>query len=296
MRECIYCGRQLEKGEVCNCAMSVAKRREKEQAKQAESQGTKKDTKNEERAREKKEKERDKQKRRNEKEQAREAKRAARQARQYNGASYKAQAKTSLGEVWRIFKEFLRSPIETVINPGTMSVSVIMIFVIIEGMIGGLCTFSVISGASRGPIRLLGNLMGFSGVQGYNTVLGWIASACSGAVAGIVIFFIATGIFYFINKWVFKEFTPYWDFSRRFSLVAIPFTIIGAVGVLLGFFSQTTFAVLMIVGLVGTVVLTYEILRSAWYSKSAAKVMYAMLVGIFLFIMISLYIVRISLI
>lgn len=296
MRECIYCGRQLEKGEVCNCAMSVAKRREKEQAKQAESQGTKKDTKNEERAREKKEKERDKQKRRNEKEQAREAKRAARQARQYNGTSYKAQAKTSLGEVWRIFKEFLRSPIETVINPGTMSVSVIMIFVIIEGMIGGLCTFSVISGASRGPVRLLGNLMGFSGVQGYNTVLGWIASACSGAVAGIVIFFIATGIFYFINKWVFKEFTPYWDFSRRFSLVAIPFTIIGAVGVLLGFFSQTTFAVLMIVGLVGTVVLTYEILRSAWYSKSAAKVMYAMLVGIFLFLMISLYIVRISLI
>lgn len=294
MRECIYCGRQLEKGEVCNCAMSVAKRREKEQSKQAE--GQKNGTKNEERSREKKEKERDKQKRRNEKEQAREAKRAARQARQYSTNSYKAQAKTSLGDVWCIFKEFLRSPIETVINPGNMSVSVIMIFVIIEGMIGGLCAFSVVSGASRGPVRLLGNLMGFSGMQGYNTVLGWIASACSGAVAGIVVFFIATGIFYFINKWVFKEFTPYWDFSRRFSLVAIPFTIIGAVGVLLGFFSQTTFAVLMIVGLVGTVVLTYEILRSAWYSKSAAKVMYAMLVGIFLFLMISLYIVRISLV
>ena len=30
MRECIYCGRSLEKGEQCTCAVSVAKRMAKE--------------------------------------------------------------------------------------------------------------------------------------------------------------------------------------------------------------------------------------------------------------------------
>lgn len=298
MRECIYCGRQLEKGEVCNCAMSVAKRREREAARKAEEPNSKKKSKANEKTHKKEEKARARQDERNAKERAREARKNARRAnRMYGGFSntaYKAQAKSSFGDVWRIFKAFLRSPIVTVMNPGQMSVSVIMIFVIIEGMIGGLSVYSVISGASRGPVRLLGNLMGFSGARGYNTVLGWIASAFSGAVGGIVVFLLCSGIFYFINKWIFKQLTPYWEFSKRFSLAAIPVSIIGAVGVILGFFSQTTFAVLMIVGLVGTVVLVYEILRSAWYSSSAAKTLYAMLGGIFVFLMIALYIVRIS--
>lgn len=297
MRECIYCGRQLEKGEVCTCAMSVAKRREREAARKAAEPKDEKKAKAEEKDRKKAEKERAKQKEKAEKERMREARRNARRSSNmygnYGGA-YKSKAKNALGEVWRLFRSFLRSPIETVMNPGEMSVSTIMIFVIIEGMIGGLSAFSVISGASRGPVRLLGNLMGFSGAQGYNTVAGWIASAFSGAVGGIVVFLLCSGIFYFINKWIFRQLTPYWEFSKRFSLAAIPVSIIGAVGVILGFFSQTTFAVLMIVGLVGTVVLIYEILRSAWYSSSAAKTMYAMLGGIFIFLMIALYIVRIS--
>ena len=296
MRECIYCGRQLEKGEVCDCAMSVAKRREREAAKKAEQPKSKTEQKAEKKA----EKDREKQQKREERDRERQARANARRASFARGASsygaaYGGRAKTALGDVWRIFKSFLRSPIDTVMNPGEMSVSVIMIFAIIEGMIGGLSAFSVISGASRGPIRLLGSLMGFGGVQGYNTVFGWFASAFSGAVCGIVVFLLCSGIFYFINKWVFKQFTPYWEFSKRFALAPIPVTVIGAVGVLLGFFSQTTFAVLMIVGLIGTVVLLYEILRSAWYSHSAAKTMYAMLVGMFIFLMIALYIVRISL-
>lgn len=298
MRECIYCGRQLEKGEVCTCAMSVAKRREREAARKAEEPKNEKTAKAEEKTRKKAEKEHARQREKAEKERSREARKNARRSAHmyggYAGGAYKSKAKTALGDVWRLFRSFLCSPIETVMNPGEMSVSTIMIFVMIEGMIGGLSAFSVISGASRGPVRLLGNLMGFSGVQGYNTVLGWIASAFSGAVGGIVVFLLCSGIFYFINKWIFKQLTPYWEFSKRFSLAAIPVSIIGAVGVILGFFSQTTFAVLMIVGLVGTVVLIYEILRSAWYSSSAAKTLYAMLGGMFVFLMIALYIVRIS--
>lgn len=286
MRECIYCGRQLAKGEQCTCAMSVAKRRERERREQAERPKTKAEIKAEQREKKRQEKQRIKSERIREKA----AKENARRANSYGSGINKG----AFSNVWRLFKNFIKSPIETIMNPGEMSVTEIMIFVIFEGFIAGLCTYSVVTGASRGSLRLLGNLLGFNGMNGYNYVVGWIISAISGAIGGIVTFLLYTGIFYFINKWIFKQFTPYWEFSKRFVFVAIPFTIIGAIGVLLGLFSQTTFAVLLICGGAGMVILTYEILRSMWYSKSASKTMYAMMAGLLIFMMIALYIVRIS--
>lgn len=286
MRECIYCGRQLEKGEQCTCAVSVAKRREREEREKAERPKSKADIRAEQREQKKKEKERAK----SEKIREKAARENARRANAYSGRINKG----AFSNVWRLFKSFIKSPIETIMNPGEMSVTEIMIFVIFEGFIAGLCTYSVVTGASRGSLRLLGNLLGFHGMSGYNYVFGWIISAFSGAVGGIVTFLLYTGIFYFINKWIFKQFTPYWEFSKRFVFTAIPFTIIGAIGVLLGLFSQTTFAVMLICGGAGMVILTYEILRSMWYSKSASKTMYAMMAGLLIFMMIALYIVRIS--
>lgn len=286
MRECIYCGRQLEKGEQCTCAMSVAKRRERERREQAERPKTKAEIKAEQKEKKRQEKQRVK----SEKIREKAARENARRASTYSAGINKG----AFSNVWRLFKNFIKSPIETIMNPGEMSVTEIMIFVIFEGFIAGLCTYSVVTGASRGSLRLLGNLLGFNGMNGYNYVVGWIISAISGAVGGIVTFLLYTGIFYFINKWIFKQFTPYWEFSKRFVFAAIPFTIIGAIGVLLGLFSQTTFAVLLICGGAGMVILTYEILRSMWYSKSASKTMYAMMAGLLIFMMIALYIVRIS--
>lgn len=286
MRECIYCGRQLEKGEQCTCAVSVAKRREREEKEKAERPKSKAEIKSEQREKKKRERERAKSDRIREKAARENAKRAS----AYGGGMNKG----AFANVWRLFKSFIKSPIETIMNPGEMSITEIMIFVIFEGFIAGLCTYSVVTGASRGSLRLLGNLLGFHGMDGYNYVVGWVISAFSGAVGGIVTFLLYTGIFYFINKWIFKQFTPYWEFSKRFVFAAIPFTIIGAIGVLLGLFSQTTFAVMLICGGAGMVILTYEILRSMWYSKSASKTMYAMMAGLLIFMLIALYIVRIS--
>lgn len=286
MRECIYCGRQLEKGEKCTCAMSVAKRmeREKQQSEQAASETppkSKREQKREERQQARTEKQRQKtEQRESNKKRFEEFK---------DGLN-----KNAFSNVWRLFKDFIRSPLDTVMNPGIMSKTEVLIFVIIEGIVSGLCVYSVITGASRGPLRLLGNLFGFRGVQGYNVVLGWLSSAFSGAVSGLIIFFLFTGIFYFINKSVFKQFTAYWDFARRFAFVAIPTTLIGAVGVLLGFFSQTTFAVMLLCGISGTIVLVYEILRSMWHSKSATKTIYTMMIGFFIFLLITLYIARLT--
>lgn len=294
MRECIYCGRQLEKGEQCQCASSVAKRRERE-AREAEERAAQPKSAKEKRAEardaKKRENDRKKEEKRNERERAKRA-RAAQWNNAYN--SYNGIRKNAFSNVWRQIKSFLKSPVETIMNPGDMTMAEILILVVIEGIISGWCVYSVVTGVSRGPLRLLGNLLGFRGVQGYNMVLGWGTSALSGAIGGVVSFFLYSAAFYAVSRWILKNRIPFIEFEKRFSFVAIPVTIIGAVGVILGFFSQTTFAVLLLCGLAGTVILTYEVLRSMWYSASPAKTMYSMLLGMFLFLTVALYIVRLS--
>lgn len=292
MRECIYCGRQLGKGEKCQCAMAVAKRRERE----AQNGSGQKTDSGDDKAGRKQEKQQAKEKARAEKERARENRR---QQQAYARQNMRNSARNNINKgmfrnVWQLIKNFFRSPLETVMNPGLVTKTEIFTILIIEGIIAGLCVFSIITGASRGSLRLLTSLMGFSGVAGYRLIMGWIASALSGAVTGCVVFMIYTGIFYFINKWIFKQFTPFWEFGKRLVFVGLPFTVIGAIGVLLGFFSQTTFAILLVTGLVSLVILTYEVLRSMWISHSTSKVMYSMMLGYMVFLIIFMYLIRVS--
>ena len=287
MRECIYCGKQLEKGEQCNCALSVARRN----AKKDDSPKSKADIKKEAKEKKQQEKERAREEKQRRKEEAASRNRARRTYAYNAGMNFNRNA---FSNVWYLIKCFIKSPIETVHNPSMMGWTETVILVLLEGAIAGLSIFSIITGASRGPLRLLGNLLGFRGTGGYNTIFGWIGSAFSGALGGFLMFLLYTLIFYAVNKWVLKGFTGYRDFSRRFAFVAIPVSVIGAVGVILGFFSQTTFAILLICGLTGTVALTYEILRSVWHSFSASKTMYFMMLCMFIFIMIVLYFIRLS--
>ena len=268
MRECIYCGRTLEKDEKCSCAMSVSKRMEKERESEE-----KKETKKEKRPKQKKE----------------------RKKREYNFKARNNRSFNSSGvmrELWSHFVSFIKSPIETVMNPGSMSKTVILLFAAFEGIIGGLCVYSVLSGASRGAFRFLAYLMGLGGMKGFATLKGFLLSAFAGSVSGIVIFFIYSGIFYIVNRWLFKQFTPYWEFVKRFAFAALPVSIIGAAGVILGIFSQITFASLLLCGMVGSLIITYEILRSVWYSKSPTKIMYTMMASIFVFLSVLMSFIR----
>ena len=284
MRECIYCGKQLEKGEMCSCAMSVQKRREREMNEEKTNlDENKKDTVRDDRAAKKEEK-------RRAKEEAKRAKQARRDQAKNSGTN----AKNAFAGAWRLLKDFVKSPIETIMNPVGMGISEMLILVIAEGIIGGLCAYSIVTGASRGPFSFLGNLLGFKGFSGYSVLLGWLMSAVSGAVSGLLIFFIYSGIFYLINKWIFRQFSPYKEFIKRFAFVALPMAAVGVAGIVLGMFSQRTFTTLLIAGAVGTVILTYELLRSVWYSKSASKTMLAMMIAVFIFMLAVSNIVRLS--
>lgn len=267
MRECIYCGRILEKGEKCSCAMSVARRMEKEKNQEPDQKS--------------------KQKQKQEKKQA--CKKETRDnsyKKQYTGRKMNFNAGGVFRDFINHFISFIKSPIETVMNPGPMSKGLIIMFAAFEGIILGLCTYSIMTNTLRGAFRFLGNLMGFGGMNGYSAIKGWLLSAVSGGVSGIVVFFIYSGIFYIVNRWIFKQFTPYWEFVKRFAFAALPVSLIGLIGVVLGLFSQVTFTALLLCGLIGTLIITYEILRSVWYSKSPSITIYTMMACIFVFIMV----------
>ncbi len=275
MRECIYCGRQLGVGEKCTCAMSEAKRRQK-----GEEPIINENSKDKKRA----EKEKKKQ-------EAKERRSAQREARKTQWRP-KGNMGEAFSELKRLAISFIKSPVETVMNPGYMSKTVIFLFIIIEGIIGGMCVFAVTTGAVRGPIGTLGAMMGFGGLNGYELVRGWVMSALSGAISGMVIFFVYSGVFYLVNKFIYKQFTPYWEFVKRFVFAPIPLTVIGTVGVLFGLFSYTTFLILLISGLCGVVLVTYEIIKSVWYMKSPTKTIYTMMLCIFVIITVLMSLMR----
>lgn len=287
MRECIYCGRQLEKGEMCDCAMSVAKRRAK--AENADGVNPSEDKK---RRKEEKhnEKQRQKERKQNEKDARRNQARAWRETQRQNGFDLRF----TFLEFWRLFVKFIKSPVETIMNPGEMSRSLILMFVIIEGIVGGLSVYSILTGAARGAFKFIGNIIGLNGMGGYGMIKGGILAALSSAVSGILIFFVYSGIFYIVNRWLFKQFTPYWEFVKRFVFVALPMSILGVAGVILGVLSQTTFAALLLCGAVGSLLITYEILRSVWYSKSTTVTIYTMMACIFVFVTVITDFIRIA--
>ena len=284
MRECIYCGRSLEKGEKCTCALSEAHRRAKE------SGGDENTSKSDEKAKKDAQKQAKK-----EQKQANKERRKAQRAWEKSNRT-KTIFNNNFAGVWRdfirLFVAFIKSPVETVMNPKDMKRSTAILFVVLEGVISGMSLYSVLTGAVRGPFGILGYMMGIRGMAGYNILKGYLLSALSGAVSATVMYFVYSGIFYVVNRWIFKQFTPYWEFIKRFVFAFVPFALVGAVGVVLGLFSQVIFVVLLICSLIGTVIITYEILKSVWYSKSDTKIIYTMMACIFVFLMILIYFIN----
>ena len=111
---------------------------------------------------------------------------------------------------------------------------------------------------------------------------------------GTVTGFVDVGIFFAVNKWIVRQFSPYREFIKRFAFVALPISVLGAFSIVLGLFSKTTLLLLLTCGVIGSVIITYEILRSVWYKKSPTQIMYLMMACIFIFLLISVNFIRIA--
>ncbi|MCC8169267.1 MAG: hypothetical protein LIO59_02675 [Oscillospiraceae bacterium] len=289
MRSCIYCGRELEKGEVCMCPQSVARRAKRTNT---ESEKTTENSKSKNTV--------------NTDEQNRTTyktgytKKQSKAARAWNRYKARRESRRTINTdgMFKSFvsfvRSFIKSPVDKIINPPNIGKGMMLTIAALQGAVTWLCLYFVYTGASRSAFSVLGSVLGFGGIAGYSSLARMLLCILFGAVSGIVMFFVYTGIFYFINKVIFKSKTQYWDFSTRLSLTGIPLTVLGIAGVLLSFFSLTTLVILLLCGLISLIVLTYEALCTEWITKSPGSVMYAMMAGFFVFLSIVCYLIRVS--
>lgn len=284
MRSCIYCGRELEKGEVCNCPQSAARRMQKQ------SESSNAGTNNEKTGKEQSGGSRTTYKTgytgsRSRFDRAKERYKAKKTVKHPStGGGAKA--------FFDFVKEFIKAPVDKVINPPRIGKATMLIIASAEGAVAWLGMFFLYTGMNRSIFGILGKLLGFGGIDGYSAIVKMVLCALSGAVSGIVLFFMYTGVFWLINRFIFKSKTEYWDFSTRLSLIGIPFTVLGALGVLLSIFSLRTLMLLLVCGLISSIVLMYEALKTEWINRSPGAVVYAMIGGLFIMFTVILNLIR----
>lgn len=284
MRSCIYCGRELADGEVCNCPQSAAYRQRRNAAK-----GT--DNKNEHTHTESKRHntqtsyktgyaEKDSYFKRK-----RDRRRAKRAARASAAASMGDNAKKEIGGFWSTVRDFMRSPVDGITNPGNLSIWGMMIIAAVLGAFLSLCVFFLKNG-SVGPFKLLASLMSINGTVGYKLIGTICLVLLCGAAGGMIIFFIYSGIFHFINRFIMKMNTTYREFSVRIALALIPFAAVSVIAAVLSFLSPIVMIAALLCGAVCTLILTYEGLKTEWLTRTPSSVIYAMLLGYFIFLII----------
>ena len=72
----------------------------------------------------------------------------------------------------------------------------------LQGVVLWLCIFFILRGGGVGPLKILTSLMNFNGGAGYSLVLQIILCMVSGAISGVILFFLYSGIFWLINRFV----------------------------------------------------------------------------------------------
>lgn len=290
MRSCIYCGRELEKDEKCECPQSVAYRASKNKS----SDNTKTEPKKQNNQNPYKTEtsyktgyvgndsrfERAKTKYK--------AKKAAKQSSKVN-----VNPKGFFKNLLRYIVEFIKSPVDKIANPSHLGKGAILIIAAIQGVVLWLCMFFILRGGAVGPLKLLASVMKFDGGAGYSLITQILMCAVSGAISGVILFLLYSCIFWLINRFIMRLKTPYWEFSVRLASTWIPFTAICAVGVILSMLSPVTLMIMILCGAVSVAVLTYEALRTEWISQPQGKVLYSMMLGYFVFFTVVCYLLAI---
>ena len=288
MRSCIYCGRELEKGEICSCPQSAAFRAAKtNQAQDSQSYSQTGSSYREGESRT-----------------SYHTGYTAKEGRikhawnrgkaKWHAAKSERSGKDFAKGFGNVIWESVKAPVTAIENARAMNTASILVLAALQGAAMWLCMYFITTNVRRGPLAMLASLMAINGMEGYHNIAHMLMVVVSGALSGIILFFLYTGIFFLINRFLFKNNSKYWDFSQRLVLAGIPFIIVGVFGIFFSMISSTTLLILLLCGWVGWVTLTYEALKAEWYSKTPDKVAYAMLLGLFVFFTIVCYLIRLS--
>ncbi|MDD6482998.1 MAG: hypothetical protein PUF72_00260 [Clostridiales bacterium] len=287
MRSCIYCGKELEKDEKCSCPQAQAHRRAREAAQGQPNESGKEQTGYQYTNQQSNTYHTGYTKRENAIKHAWEKHRAKKRARAKNGNT------GVWDDIWQSFVNTIKAPVNAVTNPRYISRASIVLLAMIQGAVIWLCMYFLRTGIVRSPFGLMMSIITINPGKA-SSLLWMLMTIVSGALGGVVFFVIYSGVFYLINRYIFKRRSGFWNFSQRMILTSVPFTLICIIGCVFGLISSTTLAIMIVCGATAMIALTYEALRSEWISQSSTSVMYSMMVGFFIIVSIICYLIRLS--
>ena len=196
-------------------------------------------------------------------------------------------------------KRFIHDPVNTVSNPGHLSIIQIILLIVLISLVlsvGGFFAYTRVISVS---ITRLMSMSGGAEIPLMNSMLPTyhikqlLTTALYGTVSITLLAFLYLLVMYLVNRFILRRSTGFSDFIVRPAAAMIPLLVFGLVGIAVNFFSVYAMIMLFLTGLVLWIVLTYEALRSEWSSLPAVRVMYMMALSFFIFFVILFNIFRV---
>ncbi len=303
MRSCIYCGRTLEKDEVCQCPQAVkhreARKNSEQQASSAGSQagdganntyhtGYTSDERTKEEKREKKKVKKEQAKRKKEDEKRRRSERF--RAHADHAADSVRHSGSVISDLFAFMRRFSLTPVDGVSYPEDMSVPRYVILSAFNSIVLGFGVYFLRIGFAAGK-RFTGILSVL--LSPAVKLTAFLSGLLKCAAMVFLLLYVLWVILYLLDRIVMKSSMRFRDFLPRFACTTVPVTLIGAAGAVLGLFSIYSTVMLAGAAIVCFIVLTYEALRTQWSSKGPNAVLYIMTLAFFIFFAVAFNIWRI---
>jgi len=279
MRSCIYCGKELEKDELCNCSAAVSKRNAKAQnTASSDSNHTYNEYTNPNSYHT------GYTKRENPFKSAwnryTTRKNAAR-------AHFSSAKKVPRRNILFDTLSFFKSPINTVINTSHISIGFVFAMSALAGALVGICAYLILLSLIHIGVTITSTSAIALGIFSNTDVLaGMGSSLIIGAVAGCIVYLLYCSSFYLVNRLIFRDPAKFRELLTSLSLCPLPLAISGILGLVFGLFSLTTLVIIIFVGAIFTVILTYEVLKLRWCYHAPNQVLYGTILGFFVFALI----------
>lgn len=276
-RSCMYCGRELEKGERCNCPVSIRMRNEKQSNQNNQDNNSNQSQQSTQSYSSYTPPRKEKTKR----EWRKENREKRRKERPVRNKTYKKSA-VGVREFFSYIAGCIQAPIFKASNPEYIGMGQSMLLVGLQGFVVSSALFLSTSAMKKGLFGILSLALGFKGVAGWKNLLQLLISAISGTALGFMQYFLMCAIFFLIGKFAVRSTSRYRDYVEKFVPCTVPLTVLGLLGVIFAVFSPSTLMIMLICGLVLEVILIYESLRSHWHTKPDFTV-YTIVGGLFIY-------------
>jgi len=269
MRSCAYCGKELATDEKCDCRMSSARQYNN-------TSETKTDTKSKDTSEWHKSSyqtgytKKEKKKFRNI---------FKKKTRNYTASDFKEAANHVSG----FTKSFLRDPVSTVSDPGSLNLLQAILIIVISALGISFSLYMIL-------FRFIQTATEFRLIQQIGTFLPKVLGGTI-TTGGLIVLYL--GILYLTNKFIMRSPISFKDFIIRPVSALTPLMIFSVISAAISIFTVYASCMLLITGIIMWIILTYEALRSEWSYASPNKVMYSITLTFFIFFVVIFNIFRV---